>query len=110
MFYGEWELLTCWGFTEIQNCLQIRADSTDPWALPPAYVKQKVGNPSLGVLVYPIIFMMAIGQMNGVFQAGTWNVDSLSGKAGEVVYALYRRRIDVARVQGTRWKGAKLQV
>jgi len=63
--YGEWELLTCWGFTEIQNCLQIRADSTDPWALPPAYLKQKVGNPSLGVLVYPIIFMMAIGQMNG---------------------------------------------
>jgi len=42
----------------------------------------------------------------GFFQAGTWNVDSVTG---EVVYALYWRRIDVACVQETGWKDASFR-
>jgi len=36
------------------------------------------------------------------FEVGTWNVDSLTGRAGEVVDALTDRKIDVACIQETR--------
>ena len=39
------------------------------------------------------------------FQVGTWNVDSLTGRAGEIVEALSDRKVDVACIQETRWKG-----
>jgi len=37
------------------------------------------------------------------FRVGTWNVDSLTGRSGELVGALAERRMDVACVQETRW-------
>jgi len=40
------------------------------------------------------------------FRVGTWNTDSLSGRAGEVIQTLSERRINVACVQETRWKGS----
>jgi len=40
------------------------------------------------------------------FQVGTWNVDSLTDRAGEVVEALLDRKVDVACIQETRWKGS----
>jgi len=40
------------------------------------------------------------------FQVGTWNVDSLTGRASEVVEALSDRKVDVACIQETRWKGS----
>ena len=40
------------------------------------------------------------------FRVGTWNVDSLTGRLGELVEALAERRMDVARVQETRWRGS----
>jgi len=39
------------------------------------------------------------------FRVGTWNVDSLTGRSGELVEALADRRMDVACVQETRWRG-----
>jgi len=39
------------------------------------------------------------------FQDGTWNVDSLTGRAGEVVEALSDRKVDMACIQETQWKG-----
>ena len=39
------------------------------------------------------------------FRVGTWNVDSLTGRSGEVVEALSDRKDDVACIQETRWKG-----
>jgi len=33
------------------------------------------------------------------FQVGTWNVDSLTGRAGEVVEALSDRKVDVTCIQ-----------
>jgi len=39
------------------------------------------------------------------FWVGTWNVDSLTDRAGEVVEALSDRKVDVACIQETRWKG-----
>ena len=38
------------------------------------------------------------------FQVGTWNVDSLTGRSGELVEALGERRIDIACVQEIRWR------
>jgi len=40
------------------------------------------------------------------FRVGTWNVDSLAGISGELVEALAERRMDVACVQETRWRGS----
>jgi len=40
------------------------------------------------------------------FRVGTWNVDSLTGRSGELVEALAERRMDVACVQETRWRGS----
>jgi len=40
------------------------------------------------------------------FRAGTWNVDSLTARSGELVEALAERRIDLACVQETRWRGS----
>ena len=39
-------------------------------------------------------------------RVGTWNVDSLTGRSGEVVEALSDRKVDVACIQETRWKGS----
>jgi len=40
------------------------------------------------------------------FGVGTWNVDSLTGRAGEVVEALSDRKVDVACIQETRCTGS----
>jgi len=40
------------------------------------------------------------------FRVGTWNVDSLTGTEGEVVEALSNRKVDIACIQETRWKGS----
>ena len=48
---------------------------------------------------------MADGLRKGwSFRVGTWNVDSLTGRSGELVDALAERRMDVACVQETRWR------
>ena len=38
-------------------------------------------------------------------RVGIWNVDSLTGRASEVVEALSYRKVDVACIQETRQKG-----
>ncbi|XP_065313843.1 uncharacterized protein LOC135923171 [Gordionus sp. m RMFG-2023] len=38
-------------------------------------------------------------------RVATWNVGSMTGRAGEVVDVLHRRHIDVCCIQETRWKG-----
>ena len=40
------------------------------------------------------------------FRVGTWNIDSLTGRSGELVEELAERRMDVACVQETRWRGS----
>jgi len=40
------------------------------------------------------------------FRVGTWNVDSRTGRSGELVEALAERWKDVACVQETRWRGS----
>ena len=41
---------------------------------------------------------------NGPFSGSTWNVDSLTGRLGELVEALAERWMDVVCVQETRWR------
>jgi len=43
-------------------------------------------------------------------RVGTWNVGSMTGKLGEIVKVLHRRRVDVCCVQETRWKNAGAQL
>jgi len=38
------------------------------------------------------------------FRVETWNVDTLTSRAGKVVEALLDRKVDVACVQETQWK------
>ena len=49
------------------------------------------------------MFMMIARLINcgkaGGFRVGTWNVDSLAGRASELVEALAERKIDVVCVQ-----------
>jgi len=40
------------------------------------------------------------------FSVGTWNIDSLTGRSGELVEALAERRMDVACVQEILWRGS----
>jgi len=40
------------------------------------------------------------------FRVGTRNVDSITGRSGELVEALGERRIDIACVQEIRWRGS----
>jgi len=42
-------------------------------------------------------------QKGWAFRVGTWNIDSLTGRSGELVEALAERRMDVACV---RWRGS----
>ena len=48
--------------------------------------------------------MMTTLQKGWAFRVGAWNIDSLTGRAGELVEALAERRLDVACVQETRWR------
>ena len=57
------------------------------------------------------VYMMTLpGLINcgraGPYRVGTWNVDSLAGRSGELVEALAERRMDVACVQETQWRGS----
>jgi len=44
------------------------------------------------------------------FRVGTWNVDSLTGRAGEVVEALLDRKVDMACIQETWGKGSVCKI
>ena len=50
-----------------------------------------------GLVAYPVTWS---------FRVGIWNIDSLTGRSGELVEALAERRMDVACVQETRWRGS----
>uniref|UniRef100_UPI00358F58A9 craniofacial development protein 2-like n=1 Tax=Myxine glutinosa TaxID=7769 RepID=UPI00358F58A9 len=41
---------------------------------------------------------------------GTWNVGTMTGRSGEVVEVLVRRRVDICCVQETRWKGSGVRM
>jgi len=45
-----------------------------------------------------VVFMMTTLQKGWAFRVGAWNIDSLTGRAGELVDALAERRLDVACV------------
>jgi len=76
--------------------------------------KQEVGKPSwntaqLCARVHGCVnddLMADLMQKAWGFRVGTWNVDSLTGRAGEVVDLLSDRKVDVACIQETWWKGS----
>ena len=80
----------------------------DPVHAPHAYEKQEVGKPSRNA-AQPCAFYddpYRGDELRGgwAFLVGTWNVNSLIGRLGELVEALAERRIDVVCVQETRWR------
>jgi len=85
-----------------------------PVGAPMCLCKQEVGKPSRNAAQpcaraqdYVNDDLRADGLWKGWgFWIGTWNVDSLTGRAGEVVEALSDRKVDVACIQETRWKGS----
>jgi len=85
-----------------------------PMGAPTCLRKQEVGKPSLNAAQHHATAdgcvhddLRADKLWKGrSFRVGTWNIDSLTGRAGELVEALAERRIDVACVQETRWRGS----
>jgi len=53
-----------------------------------------------------MIFMADKLQKGWSFRVGTWNIDSMTGRSGELVEALAERRMDVACVQEIRCRGS----
>jgi len=51
------------------------------------------------------LILLIFARRGWQFRVGTCNADSLTGRAGEVVEALSDRKVDVACIQETRWKG-----
>jgi len=80
----------------------------DPVGAPHAYEKQEVEKPSWNAAqpcaVYDDPYRGDKLRDGWAFRVGTWNVDSLTGRLGELVEALAERRMDVLCVQETRWR------
>ena len=88
-------------------------------AAPPAIVKDKsgeggqtaVGLDPLNEGVQPDVLQRGRAGMarqrnkSQDVRTATWNVSSMVSRSGEVVDALYRRKIDLYCAQETRWKG-----
>jgi len=83
-----------------------------PVDAPTCLHKQEVGKPSWNA-AHPCA--RAEGYVNNGLRAdglrkgwgfwvGAWKVDSLTGRAGEVVEALSDRKVDVVRIKETQWK------
>jgi len=67
--------------------------------------KQEVGKPSQKH--NPVLRHRADKLRKGWgFQVGSWNVDSLTGRAGEPVEALADREVDVECIQEMTWRGS----
>ena len=87
----------------------------DPVGAPTCLHKQKVGKPSRNAAqpyakaegcVYEDPSRADELRKGWPLRVGTWNVDSLTGRSGELVEALGERRIDIACVQEIRWRGS----
>ena len=87
----------------------------NPVGAPTCLRKQEVGKPSLnaaqpyakaGGCVHDDPPRAEELRKGWHFRVGTWNVDSLTGRSGELVEALAERRMDVACVQEARWRGS----
>jgi len=83
-----------------------------PVGAPTCLHKQEVGKPSLNAAqphakaegcVHDDLRADKLRKGWG-FRVGTWNIDSLTGRAGELVEDLVERKVDVACVQKTRWR------
>jgi len=48
------------------------------------------------------VFMMTLQGLINCGRVGTWNIDSLTGRSGELVEALAERQMDVTCVQEVR--------
>ena len=82
-----------------------------PWAPPHAYVNRRWGNPAqpdakAEGCVHDDPPRADKLRKSWAFRVGTWNIDSLTGRSGELVEALAERWIDVACVQEIRWRGS----
>ena len=87
----------------------------DPVGTPTCLRKQEVGKPSLNAAQPDAETKGCVHDdppradklwQGWAFRVGTWNIDSLTGRAGELVKVLVERRMDVVCVQETRWRGS----
>jgi len=85
----------------------------NPVGAPTCLRKQEVGKPSLNATQHDAKAEGCVHddlpradklRKGWSFRAGTWNIDSLTGRSGELVEALAERRMDVVCVQETRWR------
>jgi len=100
---------------EISMMARINIDGYYPVSAPTCLRKQHVGKPSRNAAkphakaegcVHDDLRADKL-RKGGSFRVGTWNIDSLTGKAGELVQALAEKRMDVACVKETQWRGSR---
>jgi len=77
--------------------------------------KQEVGKPNLNAAqpdakaegcVHDVAPRADKLRKGWAFRVGTWNIDSLKGRSGELVEPLTERQVDMACVQEIRWRGS----
>ena len=87
----------------------------DPVGTPTCLRKQEVGKPSLNAAQPDAEAKGCVHddppradklRQGWAFRVSTWNIDSLTGRAGELVKVLVERRMDVVCVQETWWRGS----
>jgi len=110
------------GSTKIQKIFMMACNNIfgfNPVGAPTCLLKQEVGKPSLNTAqpdakaegcVHDDPPMADILQKGWAFRVGTWNINSITGRSGELVEALAERGMHVACVQEVRWRGSGCRV
>jgi len=105
-------------FHKIQKIFMMACNNIfgyDPMGAPTCLRKQEVGKPSLNAAQPDAKAEGCVDddppradklRKGWSFRVGTWNIDSLTGRSGELVEALAERRMDVACVQETQWRAS----
>jgi len=104
--------------TKIQKIFMMACSNIfgfNPMGAPTCLRKQEVGKPCLNAAQPDAKAEGCVNddphradklQKGWSFRVGTWNIDLLTGRSGELVEALAERRMDVACVQETWWRGS----
>jgi len=92
---------------------KVRLLGITPWAAPHAYANRWGNAEQNAAQPYPKAEGCGHDDLRADklrkgwrFRVGTWNADSLTGRAGELVEALADREVDVGCIQETRWIGS----
>jgi len=86
----------------VTNGVPLHALASRKWGNPTGRQHNTVLKQSVGLMI--ILGGLINCRKARGFRLGTWNVDSQTGRAGELVEILPDRKVDVANIEETRWR------